>query len=435
VIRLDRHEAGKTAGRKGSSPGLVYFSHLHHHPPARCDPMKRLPWFALPAGLLTLAGCAKPPPPTEPAKPAVVLFDRPSKQTVREYEDFTGRLEATNSVEIRAQVTGYLDKVHFEKDGIDVPEGAPLFDIDSRMYASALDQTKAAVAQAQAKLDKITRDFDRIVNLGEAASKEEKDRVSGDRAEAAAAVAVAKASQAQAETNLGYTKITARFAGRLSRRMVDPGNVVKANDTLLTTLVALDPIYATFDVDERTVLRIRRLIQDGRTDSARDTKVPVEIGLSDEDGFPHPGVITFSDNRVDPNTGTLRVRATLANVKTAGKTDKWLLSPGLFVRVRVPIGRPREALLVPEEAIGTDQGYKFAFVVDDKDEVQQRRLKLGQQYGPLRAVEEGITAADRVIVSGLQRVRRGVKVSPKPAEPASAAKAEPAPAPKPTAGG
>lgn len=364
-------------------------------------------FFAAPA----LVGCAKTPPQLAPTKPTEVVVDRPVIREVTDYEDFTGRTEPTNTIDIRAQVTGYLDSVHF-KDGADVQKDDLLFRIDPQTYEAAFDQARAGVAQAKAHLDRLNRDYQRMTRLRgtSAVSQEEVDRVSGDKEEAEAAVKAAEANLKAAETNLGYTTIRAKFSGRISRRAVYPGNVVKANDTLLTNLVALDPIYATFDVDERTMLRIRRLIRGGKVTSARVEPVHVQIGLADEESFSLSAPIEFVDNKVDPNTGTLKVRAIVAN-------PKLLLSPGLFVRVRLPVGKPHPSLLVPEEALGSDQGQKFVFVVNDKDEVVYRRVVVGQQVDQFRVVESGLTANDRVIVKGLQRVRAGVKVAPRAAEP------------------
>ncbi len=367
---------------------------------------------------LMIAGCAKPAPVLAPTKPAEVVVTRPIQKKVVDHEDFTGHTDPVNSVDIRTQVSGYLEKVNF-KDGQDVKKDDLLFEIDPRTYEATLDQTLASEAQAAARLERVKRDYDRVSKLEAttAISREELDRYYSDKLEAAASLKSTAANRKLAETNLGYTKIHAKFDGRISRRNVDPGNIVKANETLLTTLVALDPIYASFDVDERTLLRIRRLISEGKADSARLTKIEVQIGLADEEGFPLIGVIDFADNRVDMATGTLRVRATLDNAKL-------LLSPGLFVRVRIPIGRPHEALLIPEEALGSDQGQRYVYIVNDKDEVVYRRVKTGMQVDQYRVIDEGVSLTDRVIIRGLQRVRPGVKANPKTEEEAKAATAK-----------
>ncbi|MFO0849287.1 MAG: efflux RND transporter periplasmic adaptor subunit [Gemmataceae bacterium] len=393
------------------------------------------------------AGCARPQPALAPTKPPDVVVASPTVQEVNDYEDFTGRTEAFEAVDIRARVTGYLTKIEF-KDGADVRQGAPLFQIDPTLYQAEVDrskatlaQTKALVKQAEAELDRASKDFARVIG-SQAVSREEVDRITGEKAKAAAAltaaeaaVGVAQASLRTAEQNLAWCRITAPLSGRLSRRSIDPGNLVKADDTVLTSIVATDPIYANFDVDDRTLLRIRRLIREGKVTSARERQAQLQIGLPDEDGFSFTGVIDFADNKLDPGTGTLRVRAT---VKNESVNNNRLLTPGQFVRVRLPIGVPRKAVLVPEEALGTDQGQKFVCLVrevttdkgEKAHEVAYRPVKVGQAFGPLRVIESGVTDADRVIVSGQQRVRPGAKVTPK--EPAAAAKAKAPPAQRPS---
>ncbi len=372
---------------------------------------KVFPALLLGVALVCLSACAKPAPALAQTKPPEVIVDFPTQKVVTDYEDFTGRTEPIQMVEIRSRVTGYLDEIHFT-DGKDVVANQPLFDIDPKTYQATLDQSVANVSQAQARLDRLQRDFERVQTgvVGGSVTREEFDRVSGDRAEATAALALARASKALAETNFKFTKILAPFAGRTSRRMIDRGNLVKADDTILTTIVALDKIYATFDIDERTLLRLRRLNREGKTDSPRTVKVEVEIGLADEEGFSRKAVIDFIDNRLNAATGTLQVRAVLDN-------PNLMLSPNLFIRVRVPVGRPHEAILVPEEALGSDQGQKYVYVVNAEDEVVYRRVEVGQEWNQQRAIVKGVQAGDRVIVSGLQRVRPGVKVTPKQAEP------------------
>ena len=220
---------------------------------------------------------------------------------------------------------------------------------------------------------------------------------------------VAEADRDLAALNLDFTRVTAPIGGRLSRRMVDPGNLVKADETALTSIVSLDPMFVYFDVDERTVLRIRRLIREGKIKSRTETELPVQVALADEDGFPRTGFINFSDNKVDPNTGTLRVRGVVENPKPH------VLSPGMFLRVRLPIGKPYQALMIAERALGTDQGRKFLYVVNGDDEVEQRPVKVGQLNDEgMRVIEQGLQPGERVIVNGIQRVRAGKKVKPKP---------------------
>jgi RND family efflux transporter MFP subunit len=212
-------------------------------------------------------------------------------------------------------------------------------------------------------------------------------------------------------------------AGRLSRRLVDPGNLVQADTTLLTTLVTLDPMYVYFDIDERTMLRLRRLLQEGKLKSRQEgAEYEIQVGLSDEEDFPHTGLINFSDNKLDVATGTLRVRGSIPNPPPR------VLSPGMFARVRLPIGSSRKAILIPEQAVGTDQGRKYLYVITPQNEIDYRPIKVGPLERGMRVVDSGLNLGERVVVVGQQRVKPGAKVIAKPvgdpqAEPAPAAPA------------
>ena len=372
------------------------------------------------------AGCERVQPKLAAPRPPVVVVSRPVTDYVTDNEDFTGRTEAVYSVNITARVSGYLDKVHF-KDGDEVKEGDLLFEIDPRPYKAEMNRTESVLAQSEAHLKRLDADFRRASNLFSRGniSREEIDRASGDRSEAEAAVGVSRASFDLAKLNMAFTRITAPISGRLSRRLVDPGNLVKADETALTSIVSLDPLYVYFDIDERTLLRLRRLIGEGKIPSRTEAEVPVYGGLSDEDGFPHKGIINFSDNKVDPGTGTLRVRASLNNPKPR------VLSPGLFMRVRLPVGSPHKSVLVAEQALGTDQGRKFVYVVNDKNEVVYRPVQVGRLLEGKRVINEGLSTGERVVVSGLQRVRPGAKVDPKDEDLGKPAKAAAAPAAEP----
>jgi RND family efflux transporter MFP subunit len=376
---------------------------------------------------LATAGCQKAPLSVAKGKDPEVEIEKPVIKNVTDHEDFTGHIEAIPTVDLRAQVTGYLKAAHFE-EGKDVKEGDLLFEIDPTVYDAELARAKALVNQADARYERLTSDYNRVIRVGDkgTVTQEEIDRIRGDRAEALAAIGVAKAGQALAEQNVAFTKIRAPFSGRIGKRMIDPNNLVKANDTVLANLVSLDPIYATFDIDERTMLRLRRLIKEGKIVSARVNPTKVEIGLADEEGHSLAGVIDFIDNRLESGTGTLRVRAKVENVKLV-HSPALLLSPGMFVRIRLPVGGPKPSLVIREEALGSDQGQRYVFVLNDKDEVVYRAVKLGPQEGRLRVIEppvvedgvvkSGLLVDDRVIVRGLQRVRPGIKVAAKPAEP------------------
>lgn len=376
--------------------------------------MKRSIRFCLTfAAVVAASGCLNNKPEAQLAKPPEVLVSVPVVRDVADYEVFTGRMEAVASVEVRARVTGYLDKSFF-KEGMEVKQGQVLFKIDPRTYQAELERAEAAVKQAEAHLQRLDADYQRARVLFEkrAMGREDYDKAAGDRAEAEAGVRSAKASRDVAKLNLDFTDVTAPLDGRVSRRLIDPGNLVKADDTVLTSIVSLDPMYAYFDVDERTLLKFRRLLQKGKVVSARQTPLEVDVGLADEDNFPHHGTVDFIDNRVDAQTGTLRVRALLQNPKVDAVNNR-MYTPGLFVRARIPVGPPRQTLLIVEQAIGTDQGRKFLYVVDKDSMVDYRQVTLGPLSDGMRAVEQGLKADERVVVSGLQRVKKGVTVDPK----------------------
>jgi RND family efflux transporter MFP subunit len=360
--------------------------------------------------LLVSGGCTKQPAPTPSVKPPDVVVARPLVRTVTDYEDFTGRTEAYRTIEVRARVSGYLNKVNFV-EGSEVKKGEVLFEIDPRLFEAQLQRANAVLNQAQAHLRRLDQDLDRATSLlpRNAISREEYDKIAGDRSEAAAAVSVARASVEAAKLNLAYTKVVAPISGRISRRLLDPGNLIKADETVLTSIVSDDPIYAYFDIDERTLLRLRRMVRQTQSIFVRKQDVPVMLGLSDEEGFPHVGKIDFSDNRLDPMTGTLRVRGVFDN-------PQHLLSPGLFVRIRLPIGHPYEAILIAEQALGTDQGQKFVYVVNEQNEVEYRRVQVGSVFDGLRVITEGLSKDERVIISGLQRARAGLVVEPRQVE-------------------
>jgi RND family efflux transporter MFP subunit len=364
--------------------------------------LMRMCWL-VPA-CLGLAGCARMQAQNPPPPPPAVKVSLPVMKEVTDYEDFPGRMEAVNSVSLRARVTGYLDKVNF-KEGAIVNKDEVLFEIDPRSYAAELARAEGNVAQSDGHLKRLDHDFDRAAMLlpRGAVGREEYDKVAGDRVEARGALDVAKASLEMARLNLAWTKVRAPLTGRISSRYVDPGNLVKADDTILTTIVSLDPIYTTFDLDERTTLRLQHLIRDGKIYWSLEGGVPVLLGLADNDGYPLRGSINFADNRVDADTGTWRLRALVKNADQA-------LAPGMFVRVRLPIGNPYRAMLVSEKALGTDQGQKHVYVVDSSKKASYRRVKVGRLHDGLRVVTEGLAKDDKVIVTGLQRVRPGFEV-------------------------
>ena len=356
---------------------------------------------------LSTTGCAKKEAPVAATKPIEVIASLAALRDVVDFEDFTGRLQAMNRVEIRALAGGYLRKTHF-KEGGDVKEGDLLFEIDPRILKADLEREEAKLAQATARLKRLEGDVERnqILRQRKAISDEDFEKTDGDRKEAIASVNSADANRRHAAELLAYTKIYAPFSGQASRAMMDPGNLVEANKTILTTIVSSDPIYANFDVDERTMLRIRRLQREGRIKSSKEAEIPLFLGLADEGDFAHSGFINFEDNQIDPTTGTQRFRGVFPNPKR-------ILVHGMFARVRLPIGEPHPAVMVPERAIGLDQGQRFVYVVNGESEVVSRKVKVGTLIKGYRVIEEGVKEGEKVIVSGLQRVRSRVKVDVK----------------------
>jgi RND family efflux transporter MFP subunit len=377
----------------------------------RCRIIARATLFV--AGLAGLAGCQRTTaPPAKPGDPTVIVAT-PITREVADFEDFVGQTMAVMTIDVRARVTGYLDKVFFE-DGTEVEKDVQLFQIDPRPYEADVARTKAALAQADAHNRRLEADYKRAQALlaRDQLARADYDLTAGDYAESTAMVDSARAQYEYAQLNLAFTKVLAPITGRLSRRLVDPGNLVSQDSTILTSIVSLDPIYVYFDLDERTLLKIRRLVNAGKIKSRTEAEIPVFAALADEEAYPHRGTIDFSDNRLDTSTGTLRVRAKLPNPKPRE------FSPGMFMKVHLPVGVPHSAMLVPEEAVGTDQGEKFVFVVDAENVVRQRRLKAGGLYfQKWRAVDSGLGPDDRIIISGLQRVRPGLKVVAKPGQP------------------
>jgi RND family efflux transporter MFP subunit len=341
-------------------------------------------------------------------KPPEVVVCRPVSDRITDHEDFTGQTQALKTVDVLARVSGYLMKVRF-RDGDEVEEGEPLFEIDPRPFQHLVAYSLAQVESNEAALRLAKANNARAKRLAQDSPKaimqQDIDSFQAAEEQAVAMLDTSKATLATNQLNLEFTHVTAPFSGRLSRRMVDPGNLVKADETVLTRIVTQEPMYVYFDLNERTMLRIRRLVTRGVTASLEKTQLPVFMALADEgETFPHRGLINFEDNQLDSATGTLRVRAEFPN------TDR-LLKPGFFVKVRVPVGEPYDAMLVPEQALGTDQGQKFVFVVDETDQVEQRPVKVGKLRNGMRVVIEGLSREEKVVVSGLQRVRGGIKVA------------------------
>jgi RND family efflux transporter MFP subunit len=335
--------------------------------------------------------------------PEVVVTKAIAGQVV-DHQDFTGRLSAVKTVSIRARVSGYVKEAPF-KEGDLVHEGDTLFVIDDTVYVAALEKAKADVRLYEAQKQLYDAQYarnSRLVATG-AVSREDFDTVVAQRGQAIANIAAAKANVKTAQQNLDWTRVTAPFTGRISRRLVDPGNLVKADDTILTTLVTEDPVYVYFDVDERTYMELVDSASFAMNGWLSGTDLPVLMRLAHESDFQRAGTVDFVDNQVNGNTGTIRLRGVFAN-------HKGVLKPGLFARVRLPLGVPYNAVLIPEEALQSDQGRKFVYVINDKNEVVYRRVRLGQAVGGLRVIKEGVAEGERVVVSGMQRVHEGTPV-------------------------
>src|SRR5882724_8921838 len=340
---------------------------------------------ALVLGLcFAVVGCTTAPDGAPAAAPVSVPVSYPVEREVTDYKDFTARIAAVDSVEVRAHVWGYLEKVNF-KEGTLVKKDDILFELDPRPYQAMLNQAKAKVAQDEAQFKYDEAEYQRNANLVRtgAVSRSDLDKTAAARGVDLANIAADKAVVASRQLDLDYTKVLAPVSGRVSRYVVTVGNLIQSGDqgggTLLTTIVSVDPMYAYFDVDERTVQRVGQLVREGRTESAADPVWPVALGLATEEGFPHQGTINFVDNQVNPKTGTLRVRGVFSN-----KDGR--LSPGFFARVRVPIGPPHPALLVTDRAIDNDQGEKILYIVNDKNEVVSRPVRAGALHDGLREI-------------------------------------------------
>ena len=376
----------------------------------------RIGWRAacVAGSLWCLAGCTqgvseapKPPPPE-------VTVSTPASREVTDYFEFPGQTEAVGEVEVRARVTGYLTKVNFV-DGQNVKKGDLLYEIDPRPYQAALDRAKGDRARLLALTGKATADLARSERLrpSGAVSQEEYEQHVADLAVDQASIQSAQATIRDAELNLEFTRIASPIDGRVSRTRITEGNLVQSGSgdaTLLTTVVTTDPIYVYFNVEERVLLQYQEMAlktgQELHPKILKKLRLPVEIGLPNEEGFPHAGILDFADNKIDRNTGTLRTRGVFDNAKE-------YLTPGLYVRVRTPFGKPHQALLVSDRAIGTDQRQKYLLTVNQDDVAEYRPVKVGRLLDGMRVIESGLKADDRVVVNGLQRARAGSAVQPR----------------------
>jgi RND family efflux transporter MFP subunit len=355
-----------------------------------------------------IAGCGKsgsgaPPPPPE-VSVAPVLEKR-----VKDWDEFTGRLQAIETVEIRPRVSGYIDKVAFTEGSL-VKRGALLFVIDPRPYQAEYDRAAADVKRFKTALELGRIELVRVQRLKDsgAVSQEELDERKSTVAQAEANVAGSQAALEAAALNLGFTRVTSPVDGRVSRAEITRGNLVTGGTnggTLLTSVVSIDPIYLYFDADEQSYLRYVQMAHSVRGPSSGTAGNPVQVGLANEDGFPHAGTVDFVDNQLNPQTGTIRARAVLQN-----KDGQF--TPGLFARVQLLGSGEYSAILIDDRAVNTDQSQKYVLLLGANNQVEYRKVKLGRVIDGLRVVREGLKAGDVIVVNGAQRVHPGVTVTP-----------------------
>lgn len=370
--------------------------------------------FGLPAivlAALLTTGCDDQAAPKAPPSsgPPEVTVAAPLQKTITEWDEYTGRFEAVESVDLRARVSGYLNAIHF-RDGQIVEKGARLFVIDPRRFEIAVQLAKASVDQARAQLTLARSDLERakpLAKRGNIPARELEAR-EATVTEAVARLSGAQATLRQAQLELEWTNVRAPVSGRISNARVDVGNLVTGgaggNATLLTTIVSFNPIHFVFEGSEADYLKYSRLDQAGQRPSSRDFQNPVAVKLVDEKEFRHEGRVDFVDNRLDPNSGTMRARAIFDNSNN-------FLTPGVFGRLRL-FGGKSEALLIPDAAIASDQANKIVMTVDNENTVRMKIVTLGPIIDGLRVIRSGLEATDRVIVNGLQRARTGAKVTP-----------------------
>jgi len=356
---------------------------------------------------MSIFGCSEKAQVAAPPPPEVIV-SHPLKKEVTQFLEFTGTTAALEFVEIRARVEGWLESLHFVPDS-EVKKGDLLFVIDPRPFQAQVDQSEAALKGKQADWQLKQANLKRAQQLLATASisQLQYDVQSAEESVGEAQVGIAKADLEKAKLDLAYTRVTAPISGHVSRNYVDVGNLVGAKEkTLLTEIVNDSSVYVYFDVSERDLLMLMRMYPNVRTDRASDKeRAPAYLQLADETGYPHEGKIDFAEPRVDPSTGTLKVRAIFSN-------EKGLLVPGLFGRVRIPIQK-KEALLVPELAVGIGQAGRYVMVVNKDNVVEQRLVKTGQLEGSLRVIDGGLAKDEWVVTNAIQRARSGAKVTPK----------------------
>ena len=405
---------------------------------------------------LGLTGCSHTPEEAQGKRPPTVTVSYPLEREVTDYQDYTGRTAAVDSVQVQARVTGYLTQIYFTEGAevrgddrlfgavgevglLGAPLGGPttpspsrtlfpgqcqedtvLYEIDPRPYKASYDAAKAQVAQNVASLKLAKQDNARFQKLAKdregAVTQVDLDKYQSQEDQAVAALDQSRANLVTAELNLNWTKVTAPVTGLIGRLLVTRGNLIVANQTTLTTIVAQDPMWVYFDMDEPTALTIRELVRQGKFGPSHDESTGVEVAkirfhlqLANEKGFPHEATLDFVNNQLDQATATILIRAVFPNPKPSNGPR--VFTPNNFVRVRVPTSAPYQALLVSPEAVGTDQHLKYLYVVDEDNKVVRHAVKLGSPQDSLQVITDGLKPQDRVIVTGLQRVQQGATVN------------------------
>jgi len=380
--------------------------------------------------LLAASGCRKASAPSQGPLPVNVVTA--IEKEVNEWDEFTGRLEAVESVEIRPRVSGYITEIHFEAGAI-IKKGDLLYVIDPRPYQADFDRAVAELErmQAQVKLAQIELDRGKELRAKSTISASEFDQRAATYQGAAAAASSAEAAKNSAALNLEFTQVKSPIDGRVSDQRITVGNLVQPGagpESVLTTVVSVDPIYAKVDADENAVLKYVKLSEEGKRVSARTDKIPAFVELGNETDFPHQGDIDFVDNRLDSSTGTVRARVVLKNWNPA------LITPGFFVRVRVAGATPYRAALIADKVISSQQGLKYAFVVKPDNTIERRTLETGTIFEGKRIVKSGLKDGEKVVSTRLQLLQPGMHVTPVPeSTPASGPDAKPSAAPSPTA--
>jgi len=365
-------------------------------------------FFIIIATLTILVSCknAETPPSTPAQNLVQVKIAQPLMQTVTEWEQFTGHIEAVNHVDVRARISGYLEKVHFQA-GDFVKKGDLLFSIDAKPFIAQLHYAEAELERNQSAQILAKNNLQRTERLLQikGASEEEKDIRSNALNQAIAAVKSAEANLYTARLNLEYTEIRAPINGRISRELITTGNLISntgSEPTLLTYIVSTDPVYAFVDADERSVLKFRRLVNQAHL---KPEQTSLQLAIADESNFPHTGHLDFIAPKEDEATGTVSLRGVFAN-------PDGVLIPGFFARLRIPISQPYSALLLPDKAIGTDQAQRFIWIVNQDNQVEYRKVELGTSVGQSHTIKVGLKPEEWVVIEGTQKLKPGMKINP-----------------------